>query len=235
VSIAKPPVPLAPRWHTAALVSLICAVALTGSLLASRGAAPAAAAAHGASGRLASVYLPMIVVQWSLLFYVCRIGRPRNALSSLLGARAQWSGLGRASADVALGIAGWVLIKGFELAWARVIGAGDGASVVAILPSTGVERAAWAVVAISAGFCEEVVYRGYLQTQLTAFTGRASAGIALQALLFGVAHGNQGRSAIVRLALYGLAFGVLARRRQSLWPGVVCHVWTDLASGLLRG
>jgi hypothetical protein len=39
---------------------------------------------------------------------------------------------------------------------------------------------------------------------------------------------------MARIALYGVGFGALARWRRSLAPGIVCHVWTDLASGLLR-
>ena len=53
--------------------------------------------------------------------------------------------------------------------------------------------------------------------------------------MFGLAHGEQGASAAARAALYGAGLGALARWRRSLAPGIVCHVWTDLASGLLRG
>jgi membrane protease YdiL (CAAX protease family) len=175
----------------------------------------------------------MVVVTWSLALYVCRIGRPRNALRSLLGKR--WSSFGRAATDLALGFSGWLAIKAFELAWVRLFGSQGGASVIAMLPHSLAERAAWIVVSVSVGFCEEIVYRGYLQTQLTAFTGRPALAIALQAALFGIAHGDQGCGAIVRLTLYGLALGGLARWRRSCLPGIVCHVWTDIASGLLRG
>ncbi|WP_437760941.1 CPBP family intramembrane glutamic endopeptidase [Sorangium sp. So ce1389] len=56
----------------------------------------------------------------------------------------------------------------------------------------------------------------------------------MQAALFGLAHGEQGWGAMARIAAYGLAFGALARWRQSLWPGILCHAWTNLASGLLH-
>ncbi len=93
----------------------------------------------------------------------------------------------------------------------------------------------WAAVAVSVGFCEEVVFRGYLQRQFEGFWGKPWLAVGLQALLFGVAHGEQGASAVARAALYGVGFGALARWRRSLLPGVLCHAWTDLASGLLRG
>jgi membrane protease YdiL (CAAX protease family) len=226
----REPVPIAPLWHTAILIAVIIGVATTGTLLRPSGAPSPSPASAGS--RITTVYLPMVIVQWGLALYVCRIARPRSALGPLLGER--WKSPRRAAVDVALALAGWLLIQAFELAWARLLGQGAPASVLAVLPHTWLERVAWVVVSVSAGFCEEVVYRGYLQTQLTAFTRRAGVAVVLQAALFGIAHGEQGARAIVRVALYGLAFGALARWRRSLWPGIVCHAWTDLASGLLR-
>jgi membrane protease YdiL (CAAX protease family) len=220
---------LAPAWHTAALIALMLAVALTGALLTSRGAQPLLRLSP--SSRVTTVYLPMFVVQWGLALYVCRIGRPRTALRSLLGAR--WDSLGRAAGDLALAASGWLLLVAFEIVWAKTVGAGESTAASSVLPHTWLERLAWVVVSMSVGFCEEIVYRGYLQTQLTAFTGRATLGIVLQAALFGIAHGEQGLGAVVRLGLYGVAFGALARWRRSLLPGIVCHVWTDLASGFV--
>jgi membrane protease YdiL (CAAX protease family) len=106
--------------------------------------------------------------------------------------------------------------------------------VAALLPHGPLEQAAWLVLSLSVGLSEEVVFRGYLLTQLAGFTGRAAIANVLQALLFGLAHAEQGRGAMVRLATYGLAFGVLARWRRSLVPSILCHTWTNVASGLVR-
>ncbi len=159
---------VAPRWHTAALIALIVGVAASGAVLQSRGATLTAPSEAGS--RVAAVYLPMIVVQWGLLLYVCRMGRPRWAVSALLGR--PWNSPARAAGDVALAAAGWLAVVLAELSWTRSFGAAQRAAVLAMLPSTWTERLAWVVVAVSVGFCEEIVYRGYLQTQLTAFTGR---------------------------------------------------------------
>ncbi|RYE87891.1 MAG: CPBP family intramembrane metalloprotease [Myxococcales bacterium] len=226
--------PLAPRWHTLALVALQVSVAAAGLWLTHAGggvpAAPVAPAPW--ASRLVSVYLPMVIVQVGLVIYVARVGRPQSALGALIGRR--WGTPARAAVDVALGLLAWLLILGGEVAWARWSRVTTATSVTAMLPHTWPERLAWVVVASIVGFSEEVVYRGYLQTQLTAFTRSALAGIVLQAALFGLAHGEQGPAVMVRFALYGLGFGALARWRQSLLPGVVGHVWTDAASGLLR-
>jgi len=206
------------------------AVALTGMLLAHSGAV-VPQVAH-ARPNLAMAYVPRIVVAWVMLVYVSRIGRPTWALAALLGRG--WDSFRRASTDLLLALAGWGVILGVERAWVAFVGAHGAAAVVAMLPRTWTERAAWVVVAVSAGFCEEVVYRGYLQTQLRGFTGRATVAIGLQAVLFGIAHADQGVGAMMRLVVYGLAFGGLAQWRRSLLPGILCHAWTDLASGLLR-
>jgi uncharacterized protein len=211
------------------LIFVMLAVALTGMLLAHSGAV-VPQVAH-ARPNLAMAYVPRIVVAWGMLVYVSRIGRPTWALAALLGRG--WDSFRRASTDLLLALAGWGVILGVERAWVAFVGAHGAAAVVAMLPRTWTERAAWVVVAVSAGFCEEVVYRGYLQTQLTAFTRRPALAIALQAALFGLAHGEQGVGAMMRLTLYGLMLGALARLRRSLWPGIACHVWTDLVSGLV--
>ena len=226
-------VPIAPAWHTAALVALIVVVAATGALLGHRAAsAPAASADPASWARLLAIYLPLLAVQAFLLVYVCRIGRPRSALGALLGRR--WTSWSRALSDLSIALSTWAFIQLCERGWSRAIGATSSAAVVAMLPRSLAERIAWVLVSLCVGFTEEVVYRGYLQTQLTAFTRRAPLAVLIQAVLFGVAHGEQGPGAVVRLTVYGLAFGVIARARRSLLPGIVGHVWTNVASGLLR-
>ena len=218
---------LAPRWHTAALITLMLAVAATGLAL-GRDGVPRAARS---SGVLVGVYVPLLVVEWTLAFYVCRIGRPKSALLPLLGRG--WDTLRRAATDVALAAAGWVVVEATEAAFVR-FAASPNAAVFALLPHTLTERLVWLLLATSVGFCEEVVYRGYLQTQLTAFTGHVSIAIGLQAALFGLAHGEQGLAVSVRFALYGIGFGVLAQWRRSLIAGILCHIAIDLGSGFLH-
>jgi membrane protease YdiL (CAAX protease family) len=227
----RPSQDLAPPWHTAALITLIVAVAATGALLTSRGVAVQAPAAL--ASRSAVIYMQMLLVAWGLLVYVCRVGRPRSALRALLGEG--WKSVGRAGTDLALAASGWLLLEACELAWTRLSSTGASASVAAMLPHTALERVTWVAVSASVAFSEEVVYRGYFQKQLTALTGRAGVAWLLQGALFGLAHGEQGASAVLRLTGYGLALGALARWRRSLLPGILCHAWTNVASGLFHG
>jgi membrane protease YdiL (CAAX protease family) len=220
---------MAPPWHTAILILVMVAVAVTGAWL-SRGTAVVQERA-GEGSRIISVYVPMLAVQWGLLAYACRIGRSSGVLSFLLGQR--WATARRAIADLSLAAAACVLIEASEFLFARLHDGARTAAVVRILPYGGAERLVWILVAMSVGFCEEVVYRGYLQTQLTAFTRSATVAVAIQAILFGMAHGEQGLGPALRVSAYGLVFGLLAERRRSLLPGILCHIAIDLASGFI--
>jgi membrane protease YdiL (CAAX protease family) len=219
------------RWpHTALLVALIVAVASTGAV-ALRPTSAVAGASTTASP-IVHVYLPGLLVGWGLVLYVSRVGRARSALAFLIGRG--WSTVARACGDLALAGLGWLIIEASELAFARIGRVDTSDAVRAMLPSTALERCIWVAFAVSAGFCEEVVYRGYLEKQLAAFTRRPAWGVALQAVLFGLAHLEQGPATAARLAVYAVGLGVLAYARRSLWPGIVCHVAIDVTSGLLR-
>jgi membrane protease YdiL (CAAX protease family) len=166
------------------------------------------------------------------LLYVARLFRTHNALPELLGRR--WSSGWRAVVDLVLAASACALIELLQVALTQHSEVGRNAAIAALLPSTEAERLVWVLLAVSVGFCEEVVFRGYLQTQLTAFTGSRGFGIVLQAALFGIAHAEQGAAAALRITCYGLILGVLAQLRRSLLPGIVSHVAIDLVSGFWR-
>jgi hypothetical protein len=224
----------APRWHTLALVGLILAVAVTGTLLAPATNAEVSVRVERAAGsaRMVAQYLPLLLVNSGLLLYVSRLFRARSVLPELLGRR--WQSVSRAGADLTLALGLGLFIGLLETLWVYHYGVRRNAAAVALLPHTASERLAWVFVAVTVGFCEEVVYRGYLQRQLAALSGSRGVGLVLQALLFGIAHADQGGPAALRLAVYGLLLGALARFRHSLLPGITCHIALDLAAGFLR-
>ncbi len=90
---------------------------------------------------------------------------------------------------------------------------------------------AWIPGALSAGFCEELAFRGYLQQQFQSITGSAgSAGwaVLVQAVVFGIGHLYEGMDAVARIMLFGVLFGLLALWRKSLVPGMIAHAWSDI-------
>ena len=101
-----------------------------------------------------------------------------------------------------------------------------------LAPRNGGEILAWIALCIVIGFSEELIFRGYLQRQLSAWTN-VPIGLILSAVLFGVGHRYQGKVSSVVLGVYGLFFGILAEKRKSLRPGMLAHAWHDTISGLI--
>jgi len=90
----------------------------------------------------------------------------------------------------------------------------------------------WIWLSFTAGICEEIVFRGYLQRQFAAWIG-APLGIVVSSTFFGFGHLYQGRNSAIVIGFYGILLGLLALYRKSLLPGVLAHSWQDTLSGLL--
>ena len=104
----------------------------------------------------------------------------------------------------------------------------------ALLPVTLRERAVWAAIAISAGVCEEVVFRGWLLAtlhHLLALQGLAL--LVVAAVLFGLAHAYQKSAGIVLTGLAGLFFCLLYVETGSLLLPICLHTLVDLRFAFL--
>jgi membrane protease YdiL (CAAX protease family) len=97
-----------------------------------------------------------------------------------------------------------------------------------LLPQGIVQSMTWIPVALSAGFCEELAFRGYLQKQFQAITGSAGWAVLIQAIVFGIGHLYEGVGPVARITLFGVLFGLLALWRKSLRPGMIAHAWSDI-------
>jgi len=111
---------------------------------------------------------------------------------------------------------------------ARVLGQSGWASVQGMRPNNGFEIAAWIVMAISAGICEETVFRGYLQRQISFFSGRVSIGIFGQAAVFGLCHAYQGWKNMVLIFVLGCIYGVSVVVRRGLRANMIAHAGVDI-------
>ena len=82
--------------------------------------------------------------------------------------------------------------------------------------------------AVAAGIPEEVGFRGYMQVPVERRYGPVF-GVLFVALVFALAHLNHGLSIFLAFDfLFGLVFGVLAYRANSLLPGVTLHSAFDV-------
>lgn len=217
---------IAPWWHTGIVLIVLAAVTLVA--MRTHGTSTAGQERHG--GIL--LYVSVIFSEWAL-FYLAYAGtRKRIALRELIGVR--WTGRSAFVRGVVITIVFWFIWEGSGRAMHRLLGPSDIRNVASMLPRTALEIFVWILVSISAGFCEEFVYRGYLQRQFAAMTRSGATGVVLQAVVFGVSHGYQGWKQVVIIAVLGALFGLLAQWRQSLVPGMAAHAWADIYSGWLN-
>jgi membrane protease YdiL (CAAX protease family) len=103
-----------------------------------------------------------------------------------------------------------------------------------LLPSNPRERFLFAAVAISAGVCEEVVFRGWLLCTLhndLALNGTTL--VLAAAACFGLAHFYQGATGMIVTALAGILFTFLYVQSGSLLLPILLHILIDLRWVLL--
>jgi membrane protease YdiL (CAAX protease family) len=105
--------------------------------------------------------------------------------------------------------------------------------VLTILPATPREARAFGAVAITAGICEEVLYRGYLLWYLlSVWPGRLAIAAAAAALIFGLGHAYQGVRGVVHTTVVGgIAMAVYLLTGSLLAP-MLLHAALDLVNGL---
>jgi uncharacterized protein len=220
---------LAPVWHTIVLGGILAAAFLAGTWMQSRaGAGTGIADTH--RGALV-VYLAAMGFDWAVFFYVWRFtSRNGVCLRELVGGR--WSRASDVAIDLAIAAPFWVVWSLTARAVHRFLGPDSAKSIDVLLPETAVEIAVWIAVSLTAGFCEEAVFRGYLQKQLHALTGNAAVAVVGQAVAFGIGHGYQGAKNVVVITFLGILYGVLALWRRSTRPGMLAHAWSDVYAGL---
>ena len=104
----------------------------------------------------------------------------------------------------------------------------------ALLPVTVGERWQWFAISISAGVCEEIVFRGWLLSVLHTPLGLAGTGlIVVAAACFGIAHAYQGPAGVVLTGIAGVVFCVLYAATGGLLVPMVLHAVVDARFALL--
>jgi membrane protease YdiL (CAAX protease family) len=85
---------------------------------------------------------------------------------------------------------------------------------------------------VTAGLCEELLYRGFLMAYIGALWGFWPA-VILSSLVFGLGHAYQGTSGIATTGTIGLILAGLFVLTGSLWVPMLLHAATDLFAGSL--
>jgi uncharacterized protein len=221
--------PVAPVWHTVIFIVVII------------GFAALSARSQGQMiqkhGRV-SAYLLTMAWEYLLVGYVVwGAHRKGVTLRELIGGK--WKSVEDFLLDVAVAFGFWITAALVLAALSFALGLASPTQVEQakkqlgpLLPQTGLELGLWIALSATAGFCEEVMFRGYLQKQFRAMTRSSAAAIVLQGIVFGIAHAYQGGRRIILIGMYGALFGILAAWRKSLRPGMMGHMMQDSFSGI---
>ena len=215
---------IAPAWHTAVVLLVMLGFSLAGGLVGDL-------TTRGPHVRVIE-YLMVIVLETAIVAFIAYgVGRRGVRISELVGGR--WARPVEFFRDCGIAI-GFLLIGGGILqGLGYLLKASADQALRNLLPHSLTEMLIWIVMSLTAGFCEELIFRGYLQRQFAALTESVAGGIVLQGIAFGAGHGYQGWKMMLLIAIYGTMFGLLARWCRSLRPGMITHFVQDGAGGLL--
>ena len=100
-----------------------------------------------------------------------------------------------------------------------------------ILPRSAQERQLWVSVAITAGICEEILFRGFLINYAQSVLAMETAGaVALSSAIFALGHYYQGTANMVRVGLVGVVLGIVFVVTDSIIYCAVLHAILDLGA-----
>lgn len=226
-----PPRRIAPLWHTILLILVLGAF----SYLGAKAGHPVARAG------LVPQYVSMMIVEWLAFGYVLWGIHMGGVLTvgQMIGGR--WNKVEDFLLDLGIAALFWIVSLLVLAGGAYALGmAKDGPQKLEeakkvlgfLVPRTHLEIALWICVALTAGFCEEFIFRGYIQRQFAAVSRNVLVGMIVSSAVFGLAHGYEGSKRMVLIFVYGFLFSSVAELRKSLRPGMMAHAWHDAITGL---
>ena len=179
------------------------------------------------------LYLVTILLDWFFFAFVL-VGVQRSGASVLIVLGDHWHSVRQVLRDIGIAAGFWIVAALLLWVFARLLRtAALGRNLQFILPHGATEITLWLPFSVTAGICEETIFRGYLQRQFMALTKCAPAGILLSAAAFGAWHAYQGFRLVILISLYGAMLGILAYWRRSVRPGMIVHAWRDSLTGVL--
>ena len=216
---------VAPAWHTVMVLAILLGVSLAGAV--NHSLSPLG----GHLGRLPGYALVMLF-EWLIVAFIWfGVSRRDIRMADLIGGK--WPRAVDFFRDLGIAV-GFLIVSGLVLnGLSHLFKATPNQAIRNLLPETPAEKIVFLLLAVTAGFCEELIFRGYLQRQFAAWTRASAGGIILQGITFGLGHGYQGWKYMAIIAVFGTLFGLLVYWRRSLLPGMLAHFLQDGVGGLL--
>jgi membrane protease YdiL (CAAX protease family) len=158
------------------------------------------------------LYASSAISLWLLAFFALAAASASRFTPGIIGLRALDTGPFLAWVVVGIGAAAVLLAAG------KVFGIEESPLLVHLLPVTPRERVVFSFLSVTAGVCEELVFRGFLIAALTFVSGSVLFSAVLSSLLFGLLHAYQSPTGAMRAAVLGFALAmpmVVAGRLQN--------------------
>lgn len=165
------------------------------------------------------------------------------ALLALTIIAAHLSGIGtlelgvvRVRLELLLAWTGALTVAGIGLMLvAHRLGVRESRTLAMLLPRTARERLGFLGLSITAGICEEVVFRGFLIFALARVIDSATVAALIAAAIFGLVHAYQGFAGSVRAALLGALLSLPVLISGSIVPAIIAHAAIDVIGGFWVG
>ena len=225
----------APLWHTILIVAFVAAASIAGAKNAKQ--LPTLGRAADTHNHLWT-YVASIALEWTLAaLTLWGLRLRKTSLRCVLGANTP--GFREWFVDAGVAAVFWIVALIFLGTIATLLRPlhlhpEDIRKVVSRLaPSSAVEIIVWTALCISAGICEEFVFRGYLQLQFERLSHRLWVGVLASAATFGLSHGYEGLSGMLLIMAFGALFSVLRLLRRNTRAGMMAHAWHDFFSGIV--
>ncbi len=181
-----------------------------------------------------SLYASTIAFQWFMVALVGWRVRVHRFTASELGL-----GAPRGSRVVAAAVIGTAAFVGLQ--WFNLRRMGRSSRPASkflkalgerIFPQTKLELLPYIALALTAGICEEFLYRGFALAAFLRAGLPVWSSVLLSACLFGLAHLYQGRGGFAGTLLLGILFGAARIGYDSLLPVMAWHAAVDLVAGV---
>ncbi len=219
-----------PYWHTLLLLAVLGGMSLLN-----------VKTGHGrdSGSEHLRIYLFTMLYEWLLVGYVWwGVRRAGGSLRELIGGR--WQKVEDFLLDIGIAFGGWIATLCVIAVIAVAMGMnhagniGDTQKQIGFLaPESHWEILLWLCLRATAGICEEILFRGYLQRQCTRLVRNRWLALAVVSIFFGMGHGYEGTQRMVLIGVLGFGLGTMSLLRKSLRPAMIAHSTQDAMAGLL--
>lgn len=175
------------------------------------------------------VYLSSTVGLWVLAMITAIVARGSGFSRTTLG-------IGVPPTVILIGWSVGLTAAGLGILFAaRALGVRESPILRRLIPVEPAEKNAFAGLSVTAGICEELVFRGFLLYSLTLVSGSPVAALVISSAVFGWMHSYQEVGGAVRAGSIGVLLGLPAVIHASILPSIFAHAAIDLISGIVIG